>query len=624
VNLGSPSSGRDWVRALSRRATVLLVLVALTAALGAGAPGASALGITIPSPLGGGPLVKVSLGEKSSEAESSSAPLVGISTSSSGGSSQVGVSLGGEPVVSVKTPSLPVVELPTTTTTVANPVAPTKPSGSTTTTSSETSSGSGSGSSNSPRGGTDSASAASVGASGSASRTGVASARSGSAAKGTHRAAARSNGAAKGSGPATVSDPSGGLTVTPQGGLAAGDGRASRKATSSNPLASIGHDLPLPLPVPDWSKPIILLLLLLALWFGVRSRLATRRAKRLERRQVVLLRDLDAMQAALVPEVDPVLSGLGVSVAYRPAEGPAAGGDFYEVFEPEPGRVAVILGDVVGHGHEALKQAALVRYTLRAYVSATSEPRAALALTGRALAGPDCEQLATVAVAVWDAQRGTMTYALAGHPPPILTGSQAQEAPAKCSSPPVGWTAPTGRRQRTISMAPGARACLFSDGLIEARSVEGEGGAGLLGRERLREMLAALPAEAGAQELLAEVRSAAMSTPDDMAACILTPTETPVAGPRIDLEELEVDRAAVKGGHLQEFLTACGIEARQVERLLARIDRDLAVDETAIVLVDRSGESPVARLGEMGSVEPPKLGDLAMPAGPARPLLRTN
>lgn len=95
------------------------------------------------------------------------------------------------------------------------------------------------------------------------------------------------------------------------GARKAADSASPRHAGSSSgdPLSSIGGALPLPLPVPDWSKPIILLLALLAIAFGVRWRLATRRAGRLERRQGSLLRDIEVMQAALVPEVPEQLGG---------------------------------------------------------------------------------------------------------------------------------------------------------------------------------------------------------------------------------------------------------------------------------------------------------------------------
>ena len=141
-------------------------------------------------------------------------------------------------------------------------------------------------------------------------------------------------------------------------------------------------------------------LLLVAGWFGVRFRLAAIRAKRLERQDELLLDAVDTMQAALVPEVPACLEGLGISVAYRPADGPAAGGDFYDVFVPRPGKVAIVLGDVCGHGREAVRHAALSRYTLRAYLQAGLEPRATLRLAGKVLADPRGFRYATVALAL--------------------------------------------------------------------------------------------------------------------------------------------------------------------------------------------------------------------------------
>ncbi len=327
---------------------------------------------------------------------------------------------------------------------------------------------------------------------------------------------------------------------------------------SSNPLAKLGGQIPLPIPVPDWSKPIIIALLLLALWFGVRSRLAAVRARRLERQRTLLLRDVGAMQAALVPEVPALLGGLAVSVAYRPAEGPAAGGDFYDVFAPEPGKVAMMLGDVAGHGHAALTHAALTRYTLRAYLQAGLEPRAALALAGRVLADPLGERYATVAVGVYDGSRNELTYALAGHPPPIMRGVQAREPLTVCSSPPVGWGAPTGRRQTTVSLPLGAAACFFSDGLIEARS-DGE----LLGRERLREILAGLGSEPAASDVLEHVRAAAEGAPDDMVACVLAP-EQALGEARIHVEELEADPQALCKDDVRRFLEECQVPASEI------------------------------------------------------------
>jgi Stage II sporulation protein E (SpoIIE) len=351
---------------------------------------------------------------------------------------------------------------------------------------------------------------------------------------------------------------------------------------SGNPLDAIGRHIPLPIPVPNWSKPIILALLLLAMWFGVRSRLAALRARRLEGQRVTLLRDLDVMQAALVPEVPTCLGGLATSVAYRPADGPAAGGDFYDLFITEPGKVAIILGDVAGHGPEALTHAALTRYTLRAYIQAGLEPRAALALAGRALADPAGERYATVAVGVYDTGAGKLTYALAGHPPPIFRGFRAHEPVTICSSPPIGWGMPTGRRQSTVSLPAGAEVCFFSDGLVEARS---EGG--LLGRERLAEILDALGPRPAATDLLEQVQAIAQATPDDMAACILE-SENTVIGACAHSEELEVDARTLAGIGVVCFLEAWQVPDLEIAQTIKLASDIAAVSETALLRIELS------------------------------------
>jgi hypothetical protein len=349
---------------------------------------------------------------------------------------------------------------------------------------------------------------------------------------------------------------------------------------TSNPLEAIGRHIPLPIPVPDWSKPIILVLLLLALWFGVRSRVTARRARRLEGQRATLLRDVGAMQAALVPEIPARVGGLVVSVAYRPAEGPAAGGDFYDVFVPERGKVAIILGDVAGHGHRALTQASLMRYTLRAYLQAGLEPRAALALAGRVLADRTMEHYATVAVAVYHAGEGRLTYASAGHPPPIMHGLRTRQPVAICASPPIGWTVPTGRRQTTVSLPLGAVACFYSDGLIEARCKDD-----LLGEERLDEILAELGPRPDAAKLLARVRAAALATPDDMAACVIVPEMAGIAA-RAHVEELEADAEALDGGQARRFLEVCQVATAEIEQTLMRAGDIAAVFGTALLRVE--------------------------------------
>jgi stage II sporulation SpoE-like protein len=367
---------------------------------------------------------------------------------------------------------------------------------------------------------------------------------------------------------------------------------ASHKASSGNTLDTIGRAIPFPVPVPDWSKPIILLLLLVAIWFAVRSRLAAVRARRLERQRTALLGDLDAMQAALVPAIPGRLDDLSVSVAYRPADGPAAGGDFYDLFVLEPGKVAIVLGDVAGHGRGALTQAALTRYTLRAYMQAGLEPRVALSLAGSVLSEPGELRFATVVVAIYDSVAGRLTYASAGHPPPVSIGFATPEPPTVCCSAPVGCNLPTGRRQTTLSVPVGGRVCFFSDGLLEARTEDG-----LLGRERLSRIVEGLAPSDGAPALLELVRDDAAATPDDMVACIVSSAVgTPAATGQI--EELEVDGKSLAGANVPVFLHACGVGEAEIAALLVRAREPVAAGGTALLRIERSqaGEASVALL----------------------------
>ena len=397
-----------------------------------------------------------------------------------------------------------------------------------------------------------------------------------------------------------VARPTAFTTTTPARATAGG---TTGKRSSGNPLSEIGRHIPFPVPVPDWSKPIILLLLALALWFAARSRLAGVRARRLEGQRASLVRDLGSMQATLVPVIPERLGELSISVAYRPAEGPPAGGDFYDVFALEPGKVAIVLGDIAGHGRDALNQAALTRYTLRAYLQAGLEPRAVLALAGSVLGEGAETPFATVVIGIHDAGTGRLTYASAGHPPPISIGFAASEPLTSCCSAPICCGLPTGRRQTTISVPAGGYVCFFSDGLLEARTA-----GGLLGRERLVEIVDELHAPRAAAALLQRVRAEALATPDDMVACVISP-EVGAALPAAEVEELEVDVNTLAGPHIHTFLAACGVRAASVAGLLARARDVVDAGGTALLRIER----PVAGGPATVAVSP----GLATPASPA-------
>jgi hypothetical protein len=383
-------------------------------------------------------------------------------------------------------------------------------------------------------------------------------------------------------------------------------------ATSRGLIGDVGHAITQFVnALPDWSRPVIAVLIALVLVLLVRSWLSGRRARKLERQRQALESDVAVLQDALVANIPARLGSISASVAYRSADGPATGGDFYDAFTLPDGRVGIVVGDASGHGREAIARAASVRYTLRAYLDAGLEPNAALRVAGRALESNSFDgDFATAVVAVYDPRPGTLSYSCAGHPPPIVTGAPHRPVTV-CAAPPIGWGVPTGERLTTVPLPAGALACFFTDGLLEARQ-DGE----LLGRERLAQMIEGLHPDDGAEALLDRLRRSVDEAGDDMATLILRSTETPAA-PGMQLEELEIEPPDLTTGAALRFLEACGVEEGERESAL----------EPAAALVGEHGSAILrVALGDPPRVEasPPEISTIdgrtsSVPAAEDRP-----
>jgi hypothetical protein len=322
---------------------------------------------------------------------------------------------------------------------------------------------------------------------------------------------------------------------------------------------------------------------LLAAAFAVASRLSTRRAHTLARQREALLEDVGLLQAALLPELPARLGPVGTTANYRPASGPAAGGDFYDVFALPDGQVAVIVGDVSGHGREALPHTTLLRFTLRAYMEAGLSPRESLRTAAPVLERQLGGSFATVVLAVYNPRQRTLTYACAGHPHPLLTGLSAAASITACSAPPIGASRVTGTRQTVVQIPGAAVVCFYTDGVIEARVADE-----LFGVQRLAASLEAIVATATATSLLDRVSAEADRRPDDMAACVLR-IEGGSGRPFIGSEELELDAHELGRSRVRRFLAAVGLEEGQAARLLEEARRVVA-EHGSVVLNIRLGE----------------------------------
>jgi Stage II sporulation protein E (SpoIIE) len=242
-----------------------------------------------------------------------------------------------------------------------------------------------------------------------------------------------------------------------------------------------------------------------------------------------------------------------------------------------------------------------MRSRLRARLEAGMPPRAALELAGRELASESGGDFATVAVGVHDATAGTLTYATAGHPPPILVGPAAHEPVTVASALPLGVGLRTGVRQTTVPLPPGSAACFFTDGLLEARA-RGE----LIGRERLTRIVTELEPDEDAAALLDRVLATADETPDDMAACLVRAVAG-ADGVATRLEELELDADELGGGIAERFLEACRVPA---DAIAAAVEdaRETAAEAGAAVLqvvIEDSGGRVTVKALESEAPRPP-------------------
>jgi hypothetical protein len=350
-------------------------------------------------------------------------------------------------------------------------------------------------------------------------------------------------------------------------------------------------------------------LILLALLLGVRSLLSGVRTRRLVRQRGQLLEDVGLLQAALLPVPPARLGPVTTSAAYRPADGPGAGGDFYDVFALEGGEIAVIVGDVSGHGREALPHTALLRFTVRAYLEAGLSPRKALQTAGSVLDRQLAGSFATVVAATYNPRERKLTYASAGHPPPVVLGEEDDDPAAagaegahvaravapvtSCSAPPIGAGMPTGTRQTVVSVPGPARLCFHTDGVTEAR-IAGD----LYGVERLAAALSGLQRDADASALLDRVAEQSDARPDDMAACLLRVHDGRGA-PALALEQLELNRELVSGTRVVRFLRDCGVELDEAESLVQAARRRLQCTDTVMLeLVHGADGRPLVSLVE--------------------------
>ena len=191
---------------------------------------------------------------------------------------------------------------------------------------------------------------------------------------------------------------------------------------------------------------------------------AALKALEAEEREIAL-----ALQRALLPMQIIDRPGLALATRYEAGSDVLeVGGDWFDAFDLPDGRLAVTVGDVVGHGLSAAAAMGQVRTALAALAYHAEGPGDLLMRLDGYLARHQTTDFATVCYAVIDPTTGLVEHASAGHPP-ILAVSPTGETSwlDRGQSPPLSGNYSPARPQASTLLEPGSMLVLYSDGLVE-------------------------------------------------------------------------------------------------------------------------------------------------------------
>jgi serine phosphatase RsbU (regulator of sigma subunit) len=213
----------------------------------------------------------------------------------------------------------------------------------------------------------------------------------------------------------------------------------------------------------------------------------------------------ETIQRALLPGDWPELPGFDVGAVYESAAQVDVGGDVYDFLPLGDGRIALVLGDVTGHGVDAAADMAMAKFVFRSLAREHPEPADFLAHANEVIADEIAPgKFITMLYGTFDAA-GRFVCASAGHPAPRLVDADGAVRVVACRGIALGVEPAQQYDQIEVDVPPGAAIVLFTDGVVETRS-----GGELYGVDRLDACLAdrpGLPAQALAAAVLADCRA---------------------------------------------------------------------------------------------------------------------
>ncbi|MFB8246867.1 PP2C family protein-serine/threonine phosphatase [Streptomyces sp. NPDC055952] len=220
-----------------------------------------------------------------------------------------------------------------------------------------------------------------------------------------------------------------------------------------------------------------------------RASIAIDNARRFEHNRDIA----ETLQRALLTEL-PATPGLSLAARYLPAtHGLNIGGDWYDAFPQRDGGLITVIGDVTGHGLHAAVMMSQLRTALRAYAVDGDSPGRLLTRLHRFLHHLQPDLYATAVIARFHPDEPTLTWAAAGHPPPVLRRADGtvQILDAKPGAM-LGIPLSQEIDDHTVRLSPGSTLAMYTDGLVERRAQGIDPGIGrlaeALGRFRSEEL----------------------------------------------------------------------------------------------------------------------------------------
>jgi serine phosphatase RsbU (regulator of sigma subunit) len=213
----------------------------------------------------------------------------------------------------------------------------------------------------------------------------------------------------------------------------------------------------------------------------------------------------DSMQHSLLPRTRPQIPGLEIGAVYESSALVGVGGDVYDYLQIDDDRLAIVLGDVTGHGIDAAADMAMAKFVFRSLARLHPEPAAFLAAANDVVVEEiGAGKFITMLYLTIDLRRGEVACASGGHPAPRLIRPDGVVESLDAHGLVLGIEPGQPYEELRRAFEPGAAVVLYTDGVVEARRA-GE----LYGEERLDRVLTQrreLPAEALAEVVLDECR----------------------------------------------------------------------------------------------------------------------